>query len=557
MNRIFLLPAGLLMLAWLSPLHVLPWLSWQNEALAVLALLAGCASALYLRRTARPAQLLVPSLSALPLLLVGASVVQWVDGRVPYAGSVLTIALYAFVAAAAATAGHACGRSGEPETGLDALAWTVLAAALVQWVVACCQVFALWEETGWIARTGYLGRAAGNFAQPNHAALLFVMGLASAVYLLQQARLGKAVTAILLLLLATGLAMTQSRAGLLAVWVLSVFWACCHTQAAGRRGAVAAIGYALLAWGCFQAWPRVAAALWMQAPEAVNLTSSGRIGMWTQLLDAVQLRPWLGWGVAQVPAAQNAIANRFSEVLPATYSHSVLLDLALWFGLPVLILSLYLAVSWAIGRRRAVRGHAACYCAALALALVTQSLMEFPYAYAYFIVPVFFALGVFEAHSGLGRGLRITRAQASVALTAAGVLYAWALIECVQIEEDFRVARFEALRVGATPAAYAPPEIHLLTQMEALLRGTRVRPRPQMPAEEIELLRRNVMAYPWAAPNFNYALALALNGEMEEARRQMSVYRAMQGERSYERRREALDAMALEYPELNELRLPR
>lgn len=35
-------------------------------------------------------------------------------------------------------------------------------------------------------------------------------------------------------------------------------------------------------------------------------------------------------------------------------------------------------------------------------------------------------------------------------------LFAWATIEYVQIEEDFRVARFEALQFGATPTTNAP-----------------------------------------------------------------------------------------------------
>ena len=44
---------------------------------------------------------------------------------------------------------------------------------------AFSQGLSLWDEIEWIARTSYLTRAGGNFAQPNHAGLLFVMGIAA------------------------------------------------------------------------------------------------------------------------------------------------------------------------------------------------------------------------------------------------------------------------------------------------------------------------------------------------------------------------------------------
>jgi hypothetical protein len=77
-----------------------------------------------------------------------------------------------------------------------------------------------------------------------------------------------------------------------------------------------------------------------------------------------------------------------------------------------------------------------------------------------------------------------------------------------------------------------------------------------MPAEDLALLRDVAMLHPWGATNFRYATALALNGQMEEAARQLQVLRALQGEKSFDRLMQVLDEMAVEHPVLKQLRQP-
>jgi hypothetical protein len=101
------------------------------------------------------------------------------------------------------------------------------------------------------------------------------------------------------------------------------------------------------------------------------------------------------------------------------------------------------------------------------------------------------------------------------------------------IEEDFRVARFEAQRIGLTDATYVRPKIHLLTQLDALLQATRTVPDVNMSADQIEILRLTTMRYPWAAIQNRYALSLALNGNLDESARQLKVMRALHGEGAF------------------------
>jgi hypothetical protein len=221
-----------------------------------------------------------------------------------------------------------------------------------------------------------------------------------------------------------------------------------------------------------------------------------------------------------------------------------------------MLLASALAAAWLWPRIRAAVTPDAWFCVALLAAAAVQAMTEFPYAYGYILVPVLFAVGVLDAKVGGGIPWRMPRpaVAAILAVWAAGTL--WSAVEYLRIEEDFRVARFEALRVGRTPADYQPPRTHVLTQLDALLRATRVKPRPGMPAEELALLRNVAMLHPWGATNFRYATALALNGQLDEAARQLQVLRALQGPEAFGRLMQSLDEMAAEYPMLKQLRQP-
>jgi O-antigen ligase len=563
MTRLLWTCGALLAVACLDPLHVLPWMSAHNEALATLAAVVGCAGALWVaRRSADSARVLVPSVAALPVFVGACAVLQWAAGTIAYAGSLWTILSYAMLCAAAAAAGHAATRAAAPAQGaggsepLRVLAIVLLVIGLAQVLVDFGQALDLWGGADWVARIGYATRAGGNVAQPNQAAQLFVMAIVAAVYLRQAGRIGAAVTVGTLLLLAVGLASTQSRSGAVSLALVTGWYLLRRRTLPRDDGVVPALVLLVAAWGLFAAWYPAASAYWITLPEEVNLTTSGRLDIWRQLLGAVWLRPWFGWGVMQVAEAQNAIAHAYATVMAATFSHNLFLDLALWLGLPAALLAVLMLARWLIVRVPRARGLDSCFCVALVLPFALQSMTEFPYAYTYLLLPAFFALGAFDALGGRSVGWRVPRwlAVASIALWAGGS--AWAVVEYAAIEEDFRVARFEALRVGRTPQGYDAPRIHLLTQLDALLRATRIQPHPGMPREDVETLRNVAMLHPWGFTNLRYATALALNGNLREAQRQLQVLRALQGRKSYEAALATLDEMSAQYPVLLQLRQP-
>jgi len=87
--------------------------------------------------------------------------------------------------------------------------------------------------------------------------------------------------------------------------------------------------------------------------------------------------------------------------------------------------------------------------------------------------------------------------------------------------------------MGTTPVGYEPPKIYLLTQLGTMLEAARLQPHPDMSASEIETLRVVARRFPFGSLGYRYALALALNGQLGQAQKQLQVMRGMYGERYY------------------------
>ncbi|MFZ3128022.1 MAG: Wzy polymerase domain-containing protein, partial [Rhodoferax sp.] len=197
------------------------------------------------------------------------------------------------------------------------------------------------------------------------------------------------------------------------------------------------------------------------------------------------------------------------------------------------------------------------YCIALVAPVAVHSMLEYPFSYAYFLIPVMLAVGVLEAHLAPNQTHRWRLSFTAIGAMLLSLILVWSVTEYVTIEEDFRVARFDALHIGKIPIGYERPTTYLLTQLDTMLTATRMVPSDEMNTSEIELLRNAAMRFPWTAIQNRYALSLALNGNPEEAIRQLKVMRAMHGEKTYVGIRASWEALAeSKYPQLGNLHLP-
>lgn len=561
--------AALLALSWLTTEHFPPWVSWHSEALAFFAvfLVAWTAAVACWRET--PSQSVRLPLLALPFALFGAVALAQILGDVmTFWGDVLVVWFYAalcvtclilgFNTAVASDTGPASGDSA-PWGAPVWLALAFVVGSIASVIVACAQVFDLWEHSAQIVRMAELRRPGGNLGQPNQLATLLVMGIASTAFLHLSGKFTGRVTVLILLVLGAGLAATESRTGVLGLGALLLWWQLKRRTIADNVTPWAAPTAGLIFVAMFLAWPQLLNSMQLLEGRAQSRFSQGdvRLAMWSQLFEAVWQRPWWGWGIAEVAEAHNSVAHAHAVNNPFSYSHNLLMDWAVWMGLPLAIALTLVTALWLWRRARAARELTPWYCLAVAVPLATHSMFEFPFAYAYFLAPVMFLLGVLEASLRIKPLLRISPMLAVVPLSLVSVAMLWSVSEYFAIEEDFRIVRFEQLRIGRTQSDHRRPDAVLMTQLGTLLSGSRVDLKPNMAAEEMDQLKKLALRYPWVATQYRYGLALALNGEQMEAIRQFQVIRRQRGEKTYQSiKREIAELPRSRYPQLGTLVLP-
>lgn len=560
----------LLGLSWLMPLHFLPWLSWHSEVLSFSTVVFFVSYCLLSTEKKELSGAIYFPITVLPFIGLGLIAgIQGATGQITFWGDVFILWFYMALCISCAVLGFAVCRQGKYSvanachisnlnSALTFLAISLILIAFASAVVAFAQVFQLWENSPLINQMSPR-RPGGNVGQANHLATLLLMGIISLLFLYESRKLAMLVVGLVFLILCAALVMTESRTGVLSFLLLTGWWLIKNKRVKFRLPLLVILIANMGFLGFFWIWPSLFDFILQNTgPSAeVNIEAGSRLVVWPQLMEALALRPWWGWGLGEIAEAQNAVAHNYSVSEPFSYSHNILLDLALGIGMPLTILFVLIMATWLWRRMRRANKLPLWYCLALALPLSVHSMLEFPFAYAYFLVPVMFVLGVLESMLGSKPVFQV-RANVVIALfLGVSIAMAWSVREYFVIEEDFRVARFEALSVGKTPLNYERPKVFLLTQLGALLGGARIVPKPNMGIEELALAKKTAMRYPWTATQNRYALSLALNGNTEEAIRQLRVMRALHGEKTYKSIRENWSALAQDkYPQLREVKIP-
>ncbi len=558
-----------LLAGWLNSLHIGPWVSWHSEVPAFVAISSAVLGVLSRDKRHAGQSISIPYVAILwPLLGVVALVQLWF-GLIDFHGDVALLWLYFGLVFLAISWGFDVGTQDESgiaswsdKNMLTQLACVLVIGATISTFIAAVQTLDIWTDVEWIARSYYLRRPGGNINQPNQLATLQLMGIVSLAYLFEKRVLRGFAALLLYGVLIAGVGLTESRSALVSALVFASFSLAYRKKFFDGRAAIYVVGGVFFLLACFRFLPLGVHYLQQVGSAdsgtlAANISAGTRLQIWPQLVEASLLHPWLGWGLRQVPMAHNAVLHNYPVGEAFTYAHSIILDLILGLGYPLALVFMAFIGVWLVTRLRGIQDITSWYCMALLIPFGIHSLFEFPFAYAYFLLPAGFAVGVLEAKLA---PLAVVRAPIKLAAGIAAAMLAlmlWSVYEYIQIEEDFRVARMEALRIGKTPASYDRPHLVLFDQMDAMLTAIRLVPEPGMDTDTIELSRKVAMRFPWVATQNRYALILALNGNSNEAIRQLKVIRAMHGEKTYAGIKAAWQELASnKYPQLANISMP-
>lgn len=533
--------------AWLAFDHYRPWVNFHSETLALLGIGLIAASRLLNRRAlTNPRWIwIVLAVAALPWI-------QWLTGISLFAGDAVVASLYLCAFAVAIAVGYSYAR--DTPDRLTPFFFALWLVALVSAAIGLLQWLSLEGPIGmYVVQTDPGDRAMGNLGQPNQLATLLLMGMVSLAWTYERRLIGPVGMICGTTFLSLVLVLTQSRAGILSAMVVALFlaWRSPTTSMRLRRWHIVTwfLGYLL----ALQLLPWVHELLLMADGRTLSLAhDNGRFIIWQQMLGGILESPWVGYGWNQTPTAHAAGAMQFPGSMTYTNGHNVVLDVLAWNGIPLGIAITLLCIYWLFSRIWTIKGTNALCAMACLLPIAVHSLFEYPFAYSYFLLAAGLMVGIVEASWPQSSPVTFPQRYFVALLSAWFIVGAYIIHEYIQIEEDFRIVRFENLRIGKTPEEYiAPQNIWLLSHMGTMLKAARQEAKRDMSVVELENLRKTSARFAYGAITFRYATALGLNGQPEMASRQMQIIHGMYGDLYYQAVVSALRSLEAEkYPEL-------
>lgn len=543
-------------LAWLAYDHYRPWVNFHSEALALvgvgLMVLGRC-----LDRTA--AVVVLPRIAWWIMVLALLPWLQYLLGISLFAGDALLVSLYicGFGAAMGLGFGYA-SEAPEPDAALVPIFYVLWFVALMSAAIGLLQWLNLQQPLQmYVVQTDAGDRPMGNLGQPNQLATLLLMGIASLAWTFERRRVGVWGLSIGVIFLSMVLVLTLSRAAMLSALVTGIFLIWKRRMVPGRLAPWHVFAWLLLFGAANLLLPSLHEALLMGNIRSVSFGGDSRFTMWKQVLSGVAESPWVGYGWNQTSTAHMIGSLTVAGTMTYTNAHNVVVDILAWNGVPLGLLLTVLCAYWFMSRIHGATRDSAIYAMACLLPIAIHSMVEYPFAYSYFLLAGGLMAGVVEAsHNGI-KTIKLKLRWVGGALAIWFVIGSYMVYEYLLIEEDFRIVRFENLRIGQTSTEYEVPHVWMLSHMASMLQAARQQAAPGMSAAEVENLRKASLRFPYGSLGLRYALALGLNGDPAGASRQMAIIRGMYGDHYYQAAVSVMRELQREkYPELAQVIAP-
>ena len=363
-------------------------------------------------------------------------------------------------------------------------------------------------------------RPYANFGQPNQLGTFLLWGLLAIGWGWIRQHIGGPIALLMAFFLLFGLALTGSRTasiGLSLLVIASWIW---RGKWGNPRIPIIVTGLGLYFVLCIvtQAWLRnvILGDAPLPADYLDPMSGQHRLLAWAAFWDAIGQRPWFGYGWYQVVPAQMAVAIEHPSLHGVfTSTHNLFLDLFIWCGVPLGLLTSISLLVWGWQKTRAVR-HAEEVILLLFLAVVfNHAMLELPLHYAYFLLPVGMVMGALDTRLGEVPVTLMPRRVLIGFWLAVALLLALIIRDYARVEPSHENYRMEKMRIKV--AHIDAPDVLLLTQWRDFIEVSRDEPSTGMNPENIDKMRRvaNFFAGPFLIHKL--ATALALNHQGDEA----------------------------------------
>ena len=553
---------AMLTLPFLNPHHFNPIPSFYPEwTAAACALLA----ATLLLRAELFRQIVLPPIALLPLGFVALTLLQLLLGRAASATQALLVLLYLLWALLLLI----LGRGLRDEFGLERLA---LPCAVALFAGALCAALLLGLQL--IDPALGLGlvfpfvKGGGNLGQANHLANYLWLGNISAIYLYSRRRMGMPFFALASTVLLSAAGLTGSRSVFLyaAGAALVALWAARDTpDRALRRGALATLTLLPLTIALQLAFTHLELGNALQTSisgERMFREISGtsvRLQLWHTAWAIFTEHPLLGSGIGHFPYAAFLLAgeNPTAYLGGGEHAHNIVMHLLAEYGIGGALLAVGMGLAWWLTFTRQTWTTERLWLATILLVLGVHSQLEYPLWYTFFLGIAALLLG-----AGSRGGWRPQLSALSRLLLAAMLLLG--TITLSTLGRDYRTLEHALNQRQSAPGS--PPDwrttldtladLHknsLFAHYVELSYAYQLSVDRDALKDKIVVCEHALRLAPVDLVAFKLAYLLALDGRTEDA---LTALRRAQASHPgfVPTARRQLDALILDYPELNALR---
>jgi len=494
-----------------------PWFKFQSEAWAGVALVWLSLAQLWRPPPTPPVALRQPDALSLCLLVLPLlASLHVLNSTTIYLGDAALLTLYSLGALLALQLGYLWTAGPDSSRLLNGLCFLLVVSAICSVAEALYQWLLLDGLGHWVLQIPSSARPSGNFAQANRMAMHTATGLAGLVWLYRKSMLHISGLALGAVFLCLGIALTQSRAGLLsAVAILLV-----AAMLQRRQACVGVLYVALAVVAALMFWqlPALSQALELGAVRTERLALGSRGTLLAGFARSILERPWWGYGPGQIVHAQFYVVGQGLPAQVSFWAHHVLLDFALWFGVPAMLV---VAAALALYARDLCRNLTHENNQFVLMAIIPFAIMlntEFPHAFLNSLLLFAFIAGMARTRDSTPSVRKASRAKMAFnsLLSIFCVLGGIFIYDYQRLETAFQVARFEALRAGTLPVGYQYPSALIFDNLEALVSMVRRKKFSSMSSKELAEYRRSAMRFPYETALRGYAVAAALNSTQEE-----------------------------------------
>lgn len=539
--------------AFILPNHYYPWGSYYLEFSAFCALFFAQIQILIKCKS-----IVIPRLFLALLLVSLVPLLQWVSGLTIFRSDALLAFFYLAGFALTLIVSRNFASKASSQRAVHWIALAIVLIGIVSTGMALAQWLNVWN-TIWIHSLPIGARPYANLAQPNNFASLIWISIFSLYFLFESRRIGMVGLILVGLFLIFGAALAQSRTSwllLLVILVSVAFHAALFRRWRWHRLALpicAMVAFFLFSWAV--TW--LTSSLFSGPAKEFRTTFTDiRLDMWQALIHAILEQPWFGYGWGQVSAAQYKVAELYPAAGLTQYAHNMFLDLLIWNGVPLGLL-LIVIVSYCWGRLfLAAWSRTGFYSFCGYTALFVHALLEYPHAYAYFLLLAGFFVGISFAsdidvrrfRSGwrmrlaalfsrpdrwLMQGYKVSRTTSLAGTCIFLVLLAASWKDYRLLEEDHRLLRFEVASIGTLRAEKKAPDVLFFDQLQGFIWVARTHDFDDLTADEHQLIEHVAKRYALPMPLYKLARSRLAQDRPQEATESLNLIRELHGEEAF------------------------